>query len=149
MKHKKQLLQGSGRTVSEVLRQTLELEVIKQAVGSCLPSGCGKQVTECCGGVGPLLNERRYYRQLTCQHCRSTNLFQKFCLHKPVPSQTKEETTDNLHAGAIGTPATFRSSVPTNRKKKGQYIYGLLETSSLKEGAVQYDHIAPCMVMAV
>jgi hypothetical protein len=32
--------------------------------------------------------------------------------------QRNEETTDSLHAGAVGVPATLESSVPTNRMKK-------------------------------
>lgn len=34
-------------------------------------------------------------------------------LEKPAPSQTKEETTNILHAGAVGAMATFESSVAT------------------------------------
>jgi hypothetical protein len=34
------------------------------------------------------------------------------------PSQTEEETTNSLHAGAIGTPANFLSFAHTDRKKK-------------------------------
>jgi hypothetical protein len=35
-----------------------------------------------------------------------------------APSQTEEETTNSLHAGAAGAPATFVSSACTNWKKK-------------------------------
>jgi hypothetical protein len=45
---------------------------------------------------------------------------------EPAPSKTKEETTDSLHAGAIGTQATFGSSAPPQRKKKWKYAHRLL-----------------------
>jgi hypothetical protein len=57
-----------------------------------------------------------------------------------TPSQTKEETTHSLHAGARGALATFESSVLINQKKKWQYTCGILETS-LKEGAVQHGYL--------
>jgi hypothetical protein len=65
------------------------------------------------------------------------------------PPQTKKETTDSLHAGIAEAPATFKSSVPTNREKKcrpqqnvevpftrGMSPCRLLRMSSLKEGAM-------------
>jgi hypothetical protein len=48
----------------------------------------------------------------------------------------KEETTDSLRAGTVGALATSGSSVPADEKKKWQYAYGLLETSSIKERAM-------------
>jgi hypothetical protein len=76
-----------------------------------------------------------------------------------------EETADSLHTGTVRAPATNANSVTTNlrkkcqhqhdvevlfakpitdvtgmaplEKKKWQYAFGLLETSSLKEGAVK------------
>jgi hypothetical protein len=59
-------------------------------------------------------------------------------MNESSSSQTEEETTDRLCAGAVGTPATLASSAPTDRKKKEQYVYKLLGTSSLKEGAMRH-----------
>jgi hypothetical protein len=60
---------------------------------------------------------------------------------KPATFQTKEETTDNLRAGDVGGPSTLKSYVPTNRKKKWQYAYKLLETIRLKEGAMRHNYL--------
>jgi hypothetical protein len=46
-----------------------------------------------------------------------------------VLSETKDETANNSCAGSVRAPATFKSFVPTN-------VYGLLKTSSFKEGAM-------------
>jgi hypothetical protein len=57
-------------------------------------------------------------------------------VEEPTPSQTEDETTGGLRASTVGALATSGSSVPTDWKKKWQYAYGLLETSSPKEGAM-------------
>jgi hypothetical protein len=38
----------------------------------------------------------------------------------------KEVTIDGLHAGTVGTQATFEIFVPIYQKKTGQYITGYL-----------------------
>jgi hypothetical protein len=53
-----------------------------------------------------------------------------------TPSQMEEETTGSLLPQHCRSTSLFRSSVPTDQKKKLQYDYGLLETTSLKEGAM-------------
>jgi hypothetical protein len=60
-------------------------------------------------------------------------------VEEQAPTQANKETMDSLCASAIGAPATFKSSVPTNWKKKEQYAYGLLGMSSLKKRAVWHD----------
>jgi hypothetical protein len=55
-----------------------------------------------------------------------------------APSKMKEEIINSLSADTVGVPATFRSSVPT-KQEKWQSSYRLLETSSLKEGAMWHD----------
>jgi hypothetical protein len=57
------------REFNKAVRQTLELEVVKRAVG--FSSGLRK-VTGHCGGVGPFRNERRDCTQIKSQRCRST-----------------------------------------------------------------------------
>jgi hypothetical protein len=53
-----------------------------------------------------------------------------------VSLKMNEKTTDSLHDSAVGTMATKASSVPTDWKKKWQYIYGLLMISSFMETAM-------------
>jgi hypothetical protein len=59
----------------------LELEITKLAVGSSIR--LGKWVSGHCGGVGPLPNGWRDYRQLMCRQFMSTSHPWKFCPHKP------------------------------------------------------------------
>jgi hypothetical protein len=68
-------------------------------------------------------------------------------VEKLAHSQIKEETVDSLHTGAVGSLATFVSSVPTNWKMKWWHTYRLLRTRSLKVGAMWHDYIVSCVVV--
>jgi hypothetical protein len=62
---------------------------------------------------------------------------QQSTVEEQTSSQTEAETTDSLHARAVGALAILRSFACTDQKRrKGQYVYRLLGKSSLKEGAM-------------
>jgi hypothetical protein len=60
-------------------------------------------------------------------------------LWRSWPPPKRKKRLPSSSAGIVGAPATFESFIPTKRKKKWQYAYGLLGTSSLKEGAMWHD----------